>query len=770
MNAQEFIRPTINLEYSQFLAKKMFTDVKSGFIIDNVNMNLFDFQREIVKWACKKGRAAIFMDTGLGKTLTQLSWSHEVSIHENGYVIIVAPLCVSQQTVMEGKRFGIDVSYCRNQLDADKAMLSGNRLIITNYEMMRYFDPSKFVGVVLDESSILKSHDSKTRAMVTDMFSKTPYRLSCTATPSPNDQMELGNQSEFLGIMKSSEMLAMFFTHDGSDTSKWRLKGHGATKFWEWLSTWAVCIKSPSDIGFDGINYKLPSLNMHEHLVDCEFIPDGELFAVVANSLSERRQAKRQSIGNRLQSACNLIMDDYNLTGDKWIKWCHLNSEHELLEDTFKELAFSVKGSMPIDKKEKEILGWLNGDRPFIISKPSILGFGLNFQVCHKMAFVGLDDSYEMFYQAIRRCYRFGQKHPVHVHLFGSESEGAIRANIDRKQRQSDEMSLSMVGHMAKFMIAEIKGSTMEKSEYQRDVAKGENYEVHLSDCVDLVGELPENSIDYTIFSPPFSSLYTYSNSNRDMGNVLNDDEFMSQFKFLVDGLFKVMKQGRNLSFHCMNLPTTLFRDGEIGIKDFRGDLIRMFIDAGFIYHSEVCIWKDPVTSMQRTKALGLLHKQTLKDTAMSRQGIPDYVVTMRKPGKPINPVTKTRDNFPVAKWQKYASPVWMDINQSRTLQYRGARENDDERHICPLQLDVIERCIELWSNPGDLILSPFTGIGSEGFVSVQMGRRFIGSELKRSYWELACKNIEKAKVQQGGLFDFHEETAGKCVTDDHPD
>jgi len=255
------------------------------------------------------------------------------------------------------------------------------------------------------------------------------------------------------------------------------------------------------------------------------------------------------------------------------------------------------------------------------------------------------------------------------------------------------------------------------------------------------------------VFSPPYSSLYTYSNSDRDMGNCKNDGEFYKHFKYLVDELLRVTKPGRLLSFHCMNLPSSKQNHGYIGIRDFRGELIKIFTDAGWIYASEVCVWKDPVVAMQRTKALGLLYKQLKKDSVMSRQGIPDYVVTMRKPGENADPVTKDPDSFPVGKWQKYASPIWTDINQSRTLNYREARENDDERHICPLQLDVIERCVELWSNPGDLILSPFAGIGSEGYVSIQMGRRFAGVELKRSYFEIASKNLDHARLDQGEMF-----------------
>lgn len=272
-----------------------------------------------------------------------------------------------------------------------------------------------------------------------------------------------------------------------------------------------------------------------------------------------------------------------------------------------------------------------------------------------------------------------------------------------------------------------------------------DHFAAYNGDCVEVVGGLPSNSVHYTVFSPPFSSLYTYSNSERDMGNCGGDDEFFRHFAFLVKDLFRVTKPGRLLSFHCMNLPTSKERDGYIGIRDFRGSLTRAFVDAGWIFHSEVVIWKDPVTAMQRTKALGLLHKQIKKDSCMSRQGIPDFLVTMRKPGANDEPVTHTNEDFPVSLWQRYASPVWMDINPSDTLQKESAREDRDERHICPLQLEVIRRALKLWSNPGDVVLSPFMGIGSEGYVSLQEGRRFCGAELKASYYAQAVANLRSA-------------------------
>jgi DNA modification methylase len=283
-------------------------------------------------------------------------------------------------------------------------------------------------------------------------------------------------------------------------------------------------------------------------------------------------------------------------------------------------------------------------------------------------------------------------------------------------------------------------------------------YAIYHGDCVDIVRALPDESVHYTIFSPPFRSLYTYTNSPRDMGNSTTAGEFGEHFAHLVPELFRVTKPGRLLSFHCMLLPTSKTKDGVIGLDDFRGELIAAFKREGWIHHSEVVIWKDPVTAMQRTKALGLLHKQIKKDSCMSRQGIPDYLITMRKPGVNPEPVTHTDESFPVQMWQRYASPVWMDINPSDTLQYRSARQAEDERHICPLQLQVIDRGIELWSNPGDVVLSPFAGIGSEGYVALRKGRRFVGAELKESYYEQAVKNLHAAELGQTPLFANEQE------------
>lgn len=730
-------------DYDDFIKAKAATSVAVGFDAKDMGGDLFDFQRAIVEWACRRGRAAIFADTGLGKTAMQVEWARQVNEHTGGDVLIAAPLCVAQQTVEEAAKFGIHVRYCRDQKDAKPG------ITITNYEMLERFNPADFAGVVLDESSILKAHDSKTRAKIVEMFRDTPYRLSCTATPSPNDHMELGNQAEFLGVMTAAEMLAMFFIHDGGDTSQWRLKGHGKTRFWEWMSTWAVCIRNPADLGFDGSRYVLPGLKMHEHIIESPEALPGQLFSGIAQTLTERRDAKRGSLQERVKVAAELV----NSHSRPAIVWCHLNDESKALADAIPD-AVEVTGSMTIDQKEAAIMAFTHGQKRVIVTKPSIAGFGMNWQHCADVVFAGLDDSYESFYQAVRRCYRFGQFKVVNVHLVSAESEGAVKANLERKQAQADDMADSMVAHMRELTKQAIKGAEVEKSDYRRDVATGKDWTLHLGDCVEVAREMPDNSIDYGVFSPPFASLYTYSNSDRDMGNCKTTSEFYEHFRFLVRELYRVIKPGRLLSFHAMDLQTSKFRDGVIGLHDFTGELTRMFTEEGWIYHSKVTIWKDPVTAMQRTKALGLLHKTIRKDSSMSRQGIADYLVTMRKPGDNAEPISHTHETFPVQKWQKYASPVWMDINPSRTLQYKTARESDDERHICPLQLDVIERAMELWSNPGDLVFSPFTGIGSEGYVAIEMGRRFVGSELKRSYWELARRNLSEAREhQESGIF-----------------
>ena len=730
------------MDYESFVKSKRREEVATGHAPGELNESLFDFQHAIVSWAVRRGRAAIFADTGLGKTLMQLAWADEVASHTGGIVVILAPLAVSEQTIEQGKTFGIEVSRIPN---GETPTTSG--VWITNYERIDAIDFTELHGIVLDESSILKSHNGKTRTAIIESCQSVPYRLSCTATPSPNDFEELGNQCEFLGVMTRTEMLATYFVNDTGDTGTWRLKGWGASAFWGWMGTWAVVLRNPSDIGFDGSRYELPPLQYFEHVVETDQVGD-ELFARPAMTMLERRKAQRESIESRCHALAAVVNAEPN---EPWLIWTHLNDEAELIESILSD-CINVQGSDSPESKTKNMMAFTHGELRILCSKPKICGYGMNWQHCARMAFVGLDDSFEKFYQAVRRCHRFGQTRSVQVHLFTAENEGQILDNLKRKEVLHNEMSANMIEHMKDIMNNELAGQKNIVDEYREDVYKSDDFTVYLGDCVKHSRTFADDSIDYSVFSPPFADLFVYSNSDHDMGNCKNDDEFVAQLRFLIAELFRVLKPGRNVSFHCMNLPTTKMRQGFIGLRDFRGDLIRAFQDAGFIYHSEVAIWKDPVVAMQRTKALGLLHKTIRENSTMSRMGLPDYVVTMRKPGEIVERVTHG-DDLPVLMWQKYASPIWSDIKQGRTLNKLPARDDNDEKHMCPLQLDVIERCIHLWTNPGDTVFSPFTGIGSEGYCAVKMGRKFIGTELKPQYFELACQNIEDACKEQGGLF-----------------
>ena len=764
------------MDYQEFLDSKRITVPPSGIEVDGINAALFSFQGDIAKWGLKKGRCAVFAGTGLGKTPIQLEWARNVP----GNVLILAPLAVSQQTVREGVKFGITVNLCRSQADMKPGVN------ITNYEMLHRFNPAAFNGVVLDESSILKSYSGKMRTAIIEIFAETPFKLCCTATPAPNDYMELGNHAEFLGVMTRAEMLSMFFVHDGGDTSKWRLKGHAVQKFWEWVASWAVMLQKPSDLGYNDNGFILPPLNINQITVKSEKPPEGSLFAIEAQTLQERQAARRSSIEDRVKAVAEIV----NRSDEPWIVWCNLNGESEAL---FKSIdgAVEIRGGHSPEYKEKAMLDFSEGRIKKLITKPSIAGFGMNWQHCCKQAFVGLSDSFEQYYQAVRRCWRFGQKNPVDVYVVTSDTEGAVVANIQRKERDFEAMLSGMISATQEITRGNFRGTRREAAVYESGMAEGKNWTLYMGDCVEVINDLADNSIHYSVFSPPFASLYTYSSSERDMGNCRGEDEFLQHFGYLVDELYRVIMPGRLLSFHCMDIPAMKSRDGFIGLKDFPGDLLRAFQGAGFIYHSRVGIWKDPLIEATRTKALGLMHKQVVKDSAMCRQGLPDYLITVRKPGdnpEPIDhpdgftefigedepeapkvePTLKdSRKNKKISMvkadpvyshhvWRRYASPVWMDINQSNTLQRTSAREEQDEKHICPLQLEVIERALELWTNPGDLVLSPFAGIGSEGYVAIKKGRRFIGIELKRSYWEQAVRNLRRVEIitEQPTLFD----------------
>lgn len=439
------------MRYEEFLKTKEYFYENTGFDIDvnDLNPNLFDFQKQIVKWALKKGRCALFLDTGLGKTICQLEFANQVCKHENGKALILAPLAVSKQTKQEGIKFGIDVNICRTQEDVKDG------INITNYEMMNHFNPNEFICVVLDESSILKASLGKMANDIIDIFRFTKYKLACTATPSPNDYVEFGNHCDFLNVMSRTEMLATFFINDAKE-SQWRMKHHAESKFWEWLASWAMVVKNPKDIGYPDARYNLPKLNMHNIILDSVAQP-GQLLPSVAKNLSERREARKDSMLSRVSMVENLLHDM-----DSCLVWVDYNDESTLIKNTCDII--EVTGSDSDSVKEDRMLRFASGDIKFLVSKPSICGFGMNFQNCHNMIFCGISDSYEKFYQAVRRCYRFGQTQEVNVYIIISQREMSVLDNIKKKQIQHERMSQEMIERTSDILKNEIH-STMRITE-----------------------------------------------------------------------------------------------------------------------------------------------------------------------------------------------------------------------------------------------------------------------------------------------------------------
>lgn len=447
------------IEYERFLKRKAITATPSGFECADINPDLFNWQNDVVHWALRKGKAAIFSDCGSGKSRMQLQWAQKVHEHSGRPVLILAPLAVTQQTKREGEKCGIDVKVVRDQ----KECCDG--LNITNYEMLSHFDPERFGGVVLDESSIIKHKDGKTRQMIQDMFENTPFKLCCTATPAPNDYMELGTHAQFLGVMKQTEMLATFFVHDGGETQSWRLKRHAEKKFFEWVAGWAACFRRPQDLGYEQEGYELPELRVHEEAVvskGTELI-NGQmmLFAPVGKTLLERRSARRNSLDDRVARAAEIA----NATDDQVLVWCDLNAESKALTKAIRG-AVEVEGTMPLEEKEAGIVGFLAGQNRVLVSKPSIAGFGINAQNAHIEIFVGLSDSFEQYYQAVRRCWRYGQEKPVDVYIIISDAEGAVKANIARKQADAERMTGELIEFTKEFLKSDLRQTKRDVDEY----------------------------------------------------------------------------------------------------------------------------------------------------------------------------------------------------------------------------------------------------------------------------------------------------------------
>lgn len=722
-------------EYLKFLETKKTKVVESGFDVceSELSAHLFDFQKYCVKRMLKLGKGGVFAGCGNGKTLIQLEWASRVAEHEDSPVLILAPLSVSKQTIAEGAKFGYKVERYANMTDT-------SRLVITNYEQLDNVDCDKFAGVVLDESSILKNFTGHYKRLLIEKFKRTPYKLCCSATPSPNDLNEIGNHSEFLDVLDAQDMRSKWFVREDG-MNNYRLKGHAKADFYGWIASWAIVFENPADIGFteSGKLFKLPKLNYHQHQIE---IPpeDGYLFsrgvANATNFNAELRKTKEQ----RIQLAAKIASE----TDGQVLIWIKQNEEGDMLRALLPE-AVEVKGSDKDTDKEQRLLDFADGKIRILISKAKICGYGMNFQKCGTQIFVAPDFSFEDFYQQVRRSYRFGREGDVNIHLIITDTMQNARAIIEEKQRKFEEMQREINRNVNQHTYGLL-------NDYEYAEYRDEKVLLMKGDTTIEIKRIPDNSVDLIIFSPPFSSLFTYSNYIHDMGNNGSHEEFFQQYAFLLKELYRILKPGRLMCCHTKDLGVYKNAAGYTGMYDFTGEHTRAVLNEGFKLHSKVTIYTDPVLEMQRTKTQRLLYKQVTSDSSKTGIGMAEYITIFKKwdgNEEDWEPITNlTKQNFPLETWQKWASPVWMDIKRTDVLTAHEGTAMGDEKHICPLQLEVINRLVNLWSNEGEVVFTPFLGIGSEIYMAVKNNRRGIGCELKDSYYETAIKNIQKAEAE----------------------
>jgi len=756
------------MEYAEFLENKRKTISPTGIKIspERVNNILFDFQKDIVIWATKMGRCAVFADTGLGKTFIQLEWGRLMT----GNILIFAPLSVARQTIREGKKIGANVKYVRNKDELQQG------INITNYENIDGFESVKNLnGIILDESSILKAIDGKTKAKLIKYFKTTKYKLCCTATPAPNDYTELGNHAEFLNICSTAEMLSTFFVnanktseiitssgivvrkkHSNKHGTQWRLRYHGQLNYFRWLSSWAMAIRKPSDLNYDDDGFILPPLNIIPVILEADYQPDDELFFTGLKGLSQRAQIRRQTSGTKIDEIKKMTNN-----GEQWIIWCGLDHESTLAKNNIFG-SIEVKGADDSEHKAKSFEDFQDGNIRVLITKPKIGGFGMNFQNCHNVIFYGLDDSWESFYQCIRRCYRFGQKYPVNVYVIISSIETQILDNIKNKSAMAERMMNGLINEVKIFEMEQL-GKDVKKIQvdYKSEKYESKSFTAYMGDSCEVLKEIPNESIDLTVYSPPFADLYTYSSTDRDLGNSKDWDEFFIHYAYIIQELFRLTKKGHVSCVHTSDIAAMQMKDGYIGIRDFPGCVIEAHTKAGWIFYGRAIVTKNPQAQAIRTKAKGLLFTQLRKNSLDSRPAFLDHILIFKKPGDadvPVLPVENGEiDN---EKWIDWAGGIWTGIHESDTLQYTTARAKDDEKHICPLQLGTIERCIKLYTNPGETVLTPFGGIGSEGYQAVKFGRKAILIELKESYYKILLQNMQdiEADSKRPDLFSILEE------------
>lgn len=734
-----------SIDYNKFLDSKVLFAKAVGVDIseDSLNKALYDAQGASAKWAIHRGRAALFLDTGFGKTRIILEFLERFTRNQGARGLVVTHMSIIDEFIPEAAAMGYTIHKAASMADIQ----STEGIWITNYEKVHKFDASAFVAVALDESSILKSLDSKVRIALTAQWRNTTYKLCATATPSPNDLKELVNHAEFLGVMSRKEVFATFFINESKGKGRkkklvTRLKHQAVDKFYLWLSSWAVAARKPSDLGFSDTGHELPPLHFHDYEVATGWVNEGQLVFTTLKGVQERAQVQRQTMAERVAKALELVQQNPD---EQYILWHHLNEEGYMLLKALGNEAVLIEGKQDPDVKSEGFRRFKAGKVRILITKPSIGGFGVNLQQSFNQVWTGINDSFEEFYQAVRRQWRRGQQHPVNVHVILADVQQAVWENIKRKQGEHENMIQQLVERLNSHYTLD-----RQRDDYRTHIEESEKgfWKLFLGDSCDPLGpveQIDDNSIGCSVHSPPFVNRYAYTATERDLGNSKNLKEFMYHYRYVIRHLLRVTMPGRSACVHVQQVRTTK-RDTDThpGLIDFRGAVIRGFIKEGWVFVAEKTIDKDAQIQAKRKHHQGLLYKTKNTDSSKLGGALADYLLVFRKPGD--NPVPIDDSDVPDELWNRLARPVWYDIDEIDVLDSQIAKASDDEMHLAPLQKAFIRYCLRLWSKKGDLIFDPFNGIGSTGVVAIESGRRYVGIELKPNYFDTAISNLVEAE------------------------
>lgn len=819
--------------YKEYLEAKNLNDQGAGFETDKNDLNptLFDLQKAIVLWVLKKGRVLVGLNCGLGKGPIQLEALYQVVInwlaHNGGdnqaSIMFCPPGVKTQFKTVEAPKFGYDI----NVVDEDDEIEPG--INVTNYERLvkretielyekeiyfKYwshcepievsrtneditverfrFDPRQFVAIALDEASILKHHDAKTRERLTRFAKNIPFRICATATPAPNDFFELSNYAEFLGVMNGRQIKANYFIQDGNTSNTFRLKKPAVKRWWEFVAQWAIIIEKPSDLGYSDEGYELPDLETRYHIIKDTRPAEGALIPMPAKTLQDTERIKRNTIQERMEKVAEIA----NADDDHKLIFIRRNAEGILLNKLIPG-SVEVAGGHSDEVKEERLIGFAQGKYKVLITKPKIGGFGLNFQdYCHRIISGNINYSSEEMYQYVRRAWRFGQKHKVIHDIVLMDTEDPILAKLKQKNKQIAGMTKEVVRHMDIHDLNKTKRTVKQMEDYKEDEHKEGYWRLLLGDSCERVNELEDHSIDTVVTSVPFPAMYAYTDMDQDIGNYEMAEDLCEHLKYVFVGLLPKMKPGAMAHIHIAQGVAFQNRHGYAGLWDFRGPLVKMMQAAGWEFYSEITIEKDPQTQAARNKSHPLMQKTVFTNAARLGASVPDYLLLFRVPGEKekvtallSDPSIQGKYNSPdgwitMDMWINWASNVWLmyrkgmkwweGINVTRVLGsllnsktgeregygIREGRGKDDEQHLCELQLDVIERCIAIHTKPGDLVCDPFNGIGSTGYQALLMGRRYVGIELKDSYYYTAIKNLQyvegKIKNEKYDLFSLN--------------